>query len=81
MRLIYEIAREIEKDWGKAPSGVWFGARPYLDAMHTMNEMEDGYLFPGWDAAASVLDGFRANAQTWRGETARRVKKELKEMV
>lgn len=77
MRPIYLIAREIESDW----KNVWFGARPYLDAMHTMSKMDDGYLFSGRNASASVLDGFRSNAQTWKGETARRIKLELKEMT
>lgn len=77
MRKIWEIAQEIESDW----KNVWFGARPYLDAMHGMDVLEDGYIFPGRNAGVSVVSGFLGNAQTWRGETARRVKKELKGMV
>lgn len=76
-RPLYEIAAEIRRDW----SNVWFGAEPYVHAMEQMNAMDDGYLFPGRDASESVILGFLANAQTWRGETARRVKKELKKMA
>lgn len=74
MRPIHEIAREIKKDWGKP----YFGAVPYLDAMSTINDISDNYYA---DSAKSVVMYFLANAGTWRGETARRIKKELKEMV
>lgn len=76
-RLINVIAAEIRSDW----SNVWFGAEPYVQAMESMNTLEDGYLFPGRNAGESVVVGFLGNAQTWRGEVARRIKKELKSMV
>lgn len=74
MRKIYEIAAEIRSDWKKP----YFGAVPYLDAMDSLIDPSDNY---GLDSAKSVVSYFLANAQTWRGETARRVKAELKEMV
>lgn len=73
MRPIYEIAAEIRSDW-KNP---YFGAVPYLDAMHELNDIKDNFYE---DSGQSVVLYFLANANTWRGETARRVKKELKEM-
>ena len=73
-RTLSEIAREIRKDWSK----VYFGAVPYLDAMSTLNSIDDNYMF---DSAKSVVLYFLANAGTWRGEVARRVKAELKAMA
>ena len=72
-RPIYEIAREIRNDW-KRP---YFGAEPYLDAMFALDTIDDTFFD---DSAQSVVLYFLANAQTWRGETARRVKAELKAM-
>lgn len=75
MRPLYEVAEEIFEDWGEK---VWFGARPYLEAMATMGSINEDY---GCDSGQSIVLYFLANAQTWRGEVARRVKKELKEMA
>jgi hypothetical protein len=74
-RPLCEIARDIRKDWG---SKVYFGAKPYLDAMATLDSINDNY---GWDSADSIVRYFLANASTWRGETAKAIKKELKAMV
>jgi hypothetical protein len=73
-RLICTIAREIRADWKKP----YFGAVPYLDAMRDLYSITDDY---GADSAKSIIIYFLSNATTWRGETARRVKKELNEMV
>jgi hypothetical protein len=73
-RPLYEIAAEIRKDW----KNVHFGAKPYLDAMATLNSINDSY---GWDSGKSMVNYFLGNAQTWRGETAKRIKAELKAMV
>jgi len=73
-RSINTIAKEISSDWNK----VYFGAVPYLDAMHSIESINDTYYF---DSAKSVVRYFLANAGTWRGDTARRVKAELKAML
>jgi len=73
-RPLYEIAREIKNDW----KNVNFAAKPYLDAMATLNSINDMYMF---DTAKSVVLYFIANAATWRGETAKRIKAELKAMA
>ena len=73
MRPLYEIAVEIKKDWEKP----YFGAVPYLEAMETLNSIEDNYVY---DSGESIVLYFLSNASTWRGEVARRIKKELKEM-
>lgn len=74
-RTISEIASEIRKDWG---AKIYFGAKPYLQAMQSLNSINDNY---GMDSADSVIRYFLGNATTWRGETARRVKKELNDML
>ena len=74
-RPLYEIANDIRKDWG---SKVNFSAKPYLDAMATLNSINDMYMF---DTAKSVVLYFLSNAATWRGETAKRIKTELKAMT
>ena len=74
-RPLYEIARDIRKDWG---SKIYFGAKPYLDAMASLDSINDNY---GLDSAKSIVLYFLGNASTWRGETAKTIKKELKAMV
>jgi hypothetical protein len=74
-RPLHEIAREIRKDWG---AKVNFAAKPYLDAMATLDSVDDNY---GWDSGKSIVLYFLSNASTWRGETAKRIKAELKAMV
>lgn len=73
-RPIYVIAEEISKDW----KNVYFGAVPYLDAMLELDSITDTY---GSDSGKSIVAYFLSNAQNWRGETAKRVKKELNEML
>ena len=74
-RAINTIAREVESDWQEK---VNFAARPYLDAMHTLTSVNDSFYA---DSAHSVIAYFLANASTWRGDTARRVKAELNKMI
>ncbi|NIM21910.1 MAG: hypothetical protein GTN64_05755 [Candidatus Latescibacteria bacterium] len=69
-----EIAKEIEKDWKK----VNFAAVPYLRAMHFLDTMDDYY---GADPAAGIVAYFLSNAGSWRGDTARMVKAELKKRL
>lgn len=73
-RPLYEIAREICKDW----RNVNYAAKPYLDAMDTLDSINDLYIL---DSGVSIVSYFLCNARTWRGETAKRIKKELKEMT
>jgi hypothetical protein len=73
-RPLYEVAEEIRKDW----KNIYFGAKPYLDAMSCLESVNDNY---GWDSGKSIVLYFLANASSWRGETARRIKKELNAMT
>jgi hypothetical protein len=73
-RAVHMIAQEIASDW-KNP---YFGAVPYLNAMHALETIDTTY---GADSGASVIAYFLANAQTWKGEKARQIKKELNAML
>ena len=73
-RKIKDIAVEIQKHW----KNVNFAAKPYLSAMYYLQNVEDFY---GHDSARSIIVYFLSNAGTWRGENARRIKKELKDML
>lgn len=72
-RSLYEIAQEIKKDWTKP----YFGAVPYLNAMMSLDSINSMY---GMDSAKSIVLYFLANAQTWRGDKAKEIKKELNGM-
>lgn len=74
MRKLHEIARDIQQNW---PS-PYFGAVPYIQAMRQVETL-DGYI--GMDSGRSVVSYFLANAGTWRGDDARRIKKELNDML
>ena len=73
-RTLNTIANDIRIDWAKP----YFGAVPYLDAMETLSTLQDKYFY---DDAESVVRYFLANATTWKGETARAIKAELKAML
>ncbi|EHB47605.1 hypothetical protein MycrhDRAFT_5731 [Mycolicibacterium rhodesiae JS60] len=74
IRPLSTIAAEIRETWPK----VYFGAVPYLDAMRSLHLITDRYYE---DSADSIVRYFLANAGTWRGEDARRIKAELKAML
>lgn len=73
-RAISTIAQDIQKDW----ANVYFGAKPYLDAMLTLNSVKDYY---GADSAESIVLYFLCNAKTWKGEVAKKIKLELKALL
>lgn len=73
-RSLSTIAAEIRADW----KNVYFGAVPYLNAMRSLDKVTDNY---GADDGESIVRYFLSNASSWRGETAKRVKAELKKMV
>ena len=73
-RSLNVIARDISRDWTK-PN---FGAVPYLDAMRSLQAITDKYYY---DDAESVVRYFLANATSWKGETARAIKSELKTLL
>ena len=74
MRALNVIASDIKKDWTK----VNYAAKPYLDAMFCLETVNDKY---GWDNGKSIVLYFLSNAGQWRGDKAKEIKKELKQMV
>ncbi len=70
-RAICEIASEIRRLWRP----VYFGAKPYLDAMLCLQKKTDKY---GVEDAKTIVLYFLSNASTFRGEDAKRLKAELK---
>lgn len=64
------IASEIRKNWPK----IYFGAKPYLEAMTSLDSINDAY---GFDSGKSIVRYFLCNAATFRGEAAKAIKAEL----
>lgn len=73
-RPLYEIAQDIADHW----TNVYFGARPYLEAMARIEKITDKFY---QDTAESIVRYFLVNATTWRGEDAKRIKAELKALL
>ena len=86
MREVHQIAREIERDMlaqlsrrkGHAAPNWWPFSQPYLKAMKTMRSVTEDY---GADSGRSVILYFLSNVTTWRGENAKRLKAELKDLL
>jgi len=73
-RPLYQIAAEIKHSWRP----VSYYAKPYLEAMECLETVKDNY---GSDSGKTIVAYFLSNAAQWTGETARAIKKELKEMI
>lgn len=73
-RSLSEIADEIRKDWRP----VNYAAKPYLEAMEGMESISDNYY---QDSGFSIVSYFLSNASGWKGDTAKRIKAELKSML
>jgi hypothetical protein len=74
MRTVRDIAMDIKKCW-KSPSHY---AEPYIDAMMQIEKVSDNYIC---DTGHGVVLYFLANASAWRGEDARRIKQELRDLL
>ena len=73
-RPINLIAYDIVQNWKNiSPHAV-----PYLDAMFQMDRIDKPYYYEA-DCKGTLLY-FLSNAMGWRGEDARRIKKELNAM-
>lgn len=75
-RTFSAIAQDIKQSW----INVYFGAVPYLEALLTIHSSDPNtqYMF---DTAGDIARYFLANAQTFRGENAKKLKTELKQLV
>ena len=78
MRKIYQIAQDIKTEWSKQKSGVYFGAKPYLDAMFSLEDKTSMY---GMDSASEICNHFLSNASQFKGEQAKLLKAELKAVI
>ncbi len=74
VRPLSTIALDIRSNW----KNVSPHAKPYLDAMRELDSIHDYYYC---DTAESVVLHFLSNASGWRGEEAKRIKAELKELL
>jgi hypothetical protein len=74
-RTLREIAREIEADWPIIHNQA---ARHALDYMKKMESIEAP--FAADPNGYGVVGSFLTHAVGWKGEVARRVKKELRRM-
>lgn len=77
-RPIYEIAEDIRADYADRRKSVHWSAAPYVEAMRYLDTMQDSYFE---DDAHSVMTYALSNLSSWRGETAKRVKAEMREML
>lgn len=85
IRPIHRIASEAIMDMeaqARAKGKYWRHMFPYLhqyaDAMLSLDTLEDKYMF---DSGYGIVGGFLSNCSTWRGETAKRIKVELRQMM
>lgn len=75
-RTFQQIANDIKSTW----LNVYFGAVPYLEAMLTLDTTDPNASYY-YDKAGDIVRHFLANAQTFRGADAKRLKAELKSML
>jgi hypothetical protein len=73
-RPLHEIAEESVLNWPEP----YFDAVPYIHAMRRIEKITGRY---GMGDGEGLVRYFLVNARTWRGEAAKRVKAELKEML
>jgi hypothetical protein len=71
VRPLHVIARDIYQAWPK----VNYAAKPYLEAMRDLSSINDRY---GYDDARSIVLYFLSNAASFKGDTAKLLKLELK---
>jgi hypothetical protein len=74
MKTISTIAREISREW----KNVNYAAKPYLEAMRSLDSVNDSYY---QDSAKSVVSYFLCNASGYRGDAAKAHKAALKAIV
>ena len=75
-RTFAAIAAEIKATWKKP----YFGAAPYIAALSAINSSDKNALYM-FETAESMVRYFLTNATYWRGEDAKRIKTELKNMI
>ena len=83
-RTFSAIAAEVLNLWkakcGKHLPASFIGALPYLQAMLACDTTDKNALY-GCETIESIVLYFLANITNWRGDDAKRIKTELKEMI
>lgn len=72
LRPIHEIAADITHYWPNA----YYGAKPYIEAMLSMNNIHGTY---GAESNDTIVLYFLSNAGSFRGPMARKLKAELRQ--
>lgn len=75
-RTFRQIAKDIKSTW----LNVYFGAVPYLEAMLELDTTNPDAMYY-YDRAEDIALYFLANASTFRGNDAKRLKDELKKLI
>jgi hypothetical protein len=73
-RPLHEIAADIRRTW----PNTYFAAKPYLAALLGISKLTDRYIA---ETGRDIVLGFLGNSSTWRGEDARRIKAELRDIL
>jgi hypothetical protein len=71
------IAQEIRAKWPTLAT-AGYAAAPYVEAMQGLDKITDTYYA---DSGEYVVRYFLANASSWRGKDAQRIKAELRAML
>ena len=75
-RTFQQIAKDIESTW----LNVYFGAAPYLEALLTLDTSNPNAPYY-YETAGGIALGFLANASSFRGAEAKKLKAELKSLL
>lgn len=75
-RTFRQIAKDIKSTW----LNVYFGAVPYLEAMLELDTADPNAMYY-YDTAENIARYFLANARTFRGKDAKKLKEELKNLI
>ena len=75
-RTFQQIAKDIKSTW----LNVYFGAVPYLEAMLELDTTDPDTMYYN-DSAENIVLYFLANASTFRGNDAKKLKEELKKLI
>lgn len=75
-RTFRQIAKDIKSTW----LNVYFGAVPYLEAMLELDTTDPNAMYYN-DRAEDITLYFLANASTFRGKDAKKLKEELKKLI
>ena len=75
-RTFQQRAKDIKSTW----LNVYFGAVPYLEAMLELDTTDPDTMYYN-DSAENIALYFLANASTFRGNDAKKLKEELKKLI